>query len=68
MGRWERRIKESFSGRKNNSIKDAWDSDEFNKFRDHFLKACSNCKKRNICMGGCPIGPEIVLCHPTICN
>lgn len=51
---------------KNNSIKDAWDSDEFNEFRNHFLKACPDCKNRNICMGGCPIRPEIVLCHPTI--
>ncbi len=44
------------------SVKEAWDSDKFEDFRNHFRKACPHCEKRNSCLGGCPIRPEIVLC------
>lgn len=44
------------------TIKEAWDSQVFEKFRNHFRTACPSCTKRNYCMGGCPITPEIVLC------
>lgn len=44
------------------SIQEAWDSEAFDNFREHFRTACSGCEKRNLCMGGCPIKPEIVLC------
>ena len=44
------------------TIKEAWESEQFEDFRNHFRSSCPNCKKRNLCMGGCPIRPEIVLC------
>ena len=44
------------------TIKEAWDSQTFEQFRNHFRKACPHCDKRKDCMGGCPIRPEIVLC------
>ena len=47
---------------KTHTIKEAWESIEFENFRNHFRHACPDCNKRNICMGGCPIRPEIVLC------
>lgn len=45
------------------SIKEAWENDTFERFRNHFRKACPSCEKREQCMGGCPIRPEIVLCE-----
>lgn len=36
-----------------------------NDFRDQFKKVCPTCKKRELCLGGCPIVPEIVLCQDT---
>lgn len=44
------------------SIVEAWNSDVFESFRSHFRKACPSCENRNVCMGGCPIRPDIVLC------
>lgn len=44
------------------TIKEAWDSRQFENFRDRLRNACPGCDKRNACMGGCPIRPEIVLC------
>ena len=44
------------------TIKEAWESDAFENFRQHFMTACPTCEKRKFCMGGCPIRPEIVLC------
>lgn len=43
-------------------IAEAWESDTFNDFRNHFVQSCPDCKHRTSCMGGCPIVPEIVLC------
>ncbi len=45
------------------TIKEAWESEPFEHFRSHFQRACPDCDKRRICMGGCPIRPEIVLCE-----
>lgn len=45
-----------------NTIQQAWDSPQFESFREYFKKACPSCEKRENCMGGCPIRPEIVLC------
>ena len=45
-----------------NTIKEAWTSPKFESFRSHFRGACPNCEKRETCMGGCPIVPEVVLC------
>jgi len=45
------------------SVKEAWESDEFEDFRNHFRNSCPQCSNRILCMGGCPICPEIVLCE-----
>lgn len=44
------------------TIEEAWNSEPFNKFRDKTRTACPNCDKRALCMGGCPLMPEIVFC------
>ncbi|MCI6997717.1 MAG: SPASM domain-containing protein [Eubacterium sp.] len=44
------------------TIEEAWNSSEFEKFRTHFKISCPECGERTLCMGGCPIRPEIVLC------
>ena len=43
-------------------IEEAWNSRLFERFRDHLREACPACGKRELCMGGCPLVPEIVLC------
>lgn len=45
-----------------NTILDAWNSQIFKNFRLHFENSCLKCKDRKLCMGGCPIKNEIVLC------
>jgi radical SAM protein with 4Fe4S-binding SPASM domain len=47
---------------KNDTIQNAWDSQQFEDFRNHFKTACPECSKKESCMGGCPIVPSIVLC------
>lgn len=47
----------------NQSIAHAWDSELFEDFRSHFRNSCSGCKDRSLCLGGCPIKREIVLCR-----
>ena len=47
---------------KNMTIEEAWNSEQFEQYRQHMRKACPNCQKRELCMGGCPLMPEIVLC------
>ena len=47
----------------NDTIQNAWDSEVFEDFRNHFRNSCPNCKRRRECMGGCPIRSEIVLCN-----
>lgn len=46
----------------NCSIEDAWNSNQFEQFRDHMRGACPSCDKKELCMGGCPLMPEIVFC------
>lgn len=46
----------------NHSIQEAWDSQEFHQFRESFRQSCPSCKDRALCMGGCPIRRQIVLC------
>lgn len=51
------------------TIQEAWESAQFDEFRNSFRDACPSCEKKKLCMGGCPIRPEIVLCnkkHKTI--
>ena len=45
------------------SIVDAWNSEPFERFRDKMRSACPGCEKKALCMGGCPLMPEIVFCN-----
>jgi radical SAM protein with 4Fe4S-binding SPASM domain len=47
---------------KEDTIQNAWDSPQFEDFRNHFRTACPDCPKKEGCMGGCPITPNVVLC------
>lgn len=46
----------------NDTIQNAWNSPQFEDFRNHFRNSCSKCKDRISCMGGCQIRREVVLC------
>ncbi len=45
------------------SIEAAWNSEPFERFRDKMRDACPGCEKKALCMGGCPLMPEIVFCE-----
>lgn len=45
-----------------NTIQEAWDSEIFEDFRDHFRNSCKGCSRQCKCRGGCPIRRQIVLC------
>lgn len=45
------------------TIQNAWDSEQFNDFRSHFLNSCPSCPNRTSCYGGCPIRRQTVLCN-----
>lgn len=47
----------------NDSIENAWNSDVFENFRHHFKNTCTNCEKHSLCLGGCPISRDIILCR-----
>lgn len=47
---------------KETTIEDAWNSEPFERFRDKMRGACPGCEKKALCMGGCPLMPEIVFC------
>lgn len=47
----------------NDSIQNAWDSEQFESFRNHFRNSCPGCSRREECRGGCPIRRGIVLCE-----
>lgn len=44
------------------TIQEAWDGEVFEQFRSRMRNACPSCPKRDLCLGGCPLAPEIVLC------
>lgn len=46
-----------------NTIEQAWNSPSFDEFRTILGSSCASCMKRENCMGGCPLLPEIVLCN-----
>ena len=43
-------------------IQDAWNSETFWRFRARLRSACQDCGQRELCLGGCPLMPEIVFC------
>ena len=45
------------------NIEEAWNSEPFEVFRAKMRDACPNCEKRALCLGGCPLMPEIVFCN-----
>ena len=45
------------------SITEAWNSEPFEQFRNKMRGACPDCEKKDLCMGGCPLMPEIVFCE-----
>lgn len=45
------------------TIKDAWDSETFEKFRKKLNTRCLSCGDRNCCGGGCPLMDSINLCN-----
>ena len=45
------------------TIAQAWESGEFERFRDKLRLACPGCKERVACLGGCPLLGDIVLCE-----
>lgn len=47
---------------RDHSIEQVWNSSLFEEFRRILRINCPNCLKRENCMGGCPLEPEIVLC------
>lgn len=50
------------------SIEEAWNSQAFENFRSVMRDACPQCKMRKLCLGGCPLMPEIVLCNNKVQN
>lgn len=57
----DRKYKVQLDGDK--SIEDAWNSEPFEQFRDKMRHSCSGCERKELCMGGCPLMPEIVFCN-----
>ena len=45
------------------TIEEAWNSEPFEAFRNKMRNACPSCLKKDLCMGGCPLMPEIVFCN-----
>lgn len=46
----------------NDTIMNAWNSEQFNDFRAHFHNSCPSCPSRTSCYGGCPIRRSTVVC------
>ena len=44
------------------SLAEAWQSPQFDDFRRKLRQSCPGCADRLLCLGGCPICPEVVLC------
>lgn len=49
-----------------NTIEQAWHSGEFEKIRERMRSACPECHYWHLCMGGCPLMPEIVICREKV--
>lgn len=44
------------------TIREVWNSPEFERFRDSLRHSCPQCPDRAFCMGGCPLVPDVVMC------
>ena len=44
------------------SLEEGWNSQQFEDFRNKMRVYCLGCGLKDLCLGGCPITPEIVLC------
>lgn len=44
------------------SLEQAWNSQTFEDFRSRMRNRCTGCSLHQLCLGGCPIAPEIILC------
>lgn len=44
------------------TIEHVWNSQTFEDFRSRMRNRCTGCSLRELCLGGCPIAPEIRLC------
>lgn len=47
---------------RDHTLEEAWNSPTFEDFRTILFTGCPGCSKREICLSGCPLLPEIVLC------
>ena len=47
---------------RNMTIMEAWNSEPFERFRNLMRQSCPECNIWELCMGGCPLMPEIVFC------
>jgi radical SAM protein with 4Fe4S-binding SPASM domain len=52
-----------FVSLREHTIKEAWDSDIFEKFRYSLRNSCNGCINRLNCAGGCPLVNQITLCN-----
>ncbi|MBS3985840.1 MAG: radical SAM protein [Selenomonadales bacterium] len=44
------------------SLEDAWNGEQFMRFRRKFVGRCPSCQRYEMCFGGCPVLPEVTLC------
>ena len=44
------------------TIREVWNSTQFEQFRNSLKHSCPDCPDREFCMGGCPLVPEVALC------
>lgn len=45
------------------TVEEAWNSAPFERFRGKMRGVCPSCENKALCMGGCPLMPDIVLCN-----
>lgn len=45
------------------TIREVWNSEQFEQFRNSLRHSCPECSDREFCMGGCPLVPEVALCN-----
>jgi radical SAM protein with 4Fe4S-binding SPASM domain len=43
---------------RDHTVKEAWDSEEFERFRSSLREGCPRCEHNEMCMGGCPLFNE----------